>query len=612
MNKDDLAAYYFHQGTNYYAYNYLGCSIKNHNGIFEYTFRVWAPSADSVYFVSDATGWFEGEEMTRITEKGIYECVISSPLDLSGTAYKFRILRNGAEYLKGDPYARFSRGGDDGASVIYSSTYKWTDTKWMNRRKEGYLSKLNSPINVYEIHAGSFMRHPDGRYLSYRELADVLIPYIKYMGYTHVEFLPLMEHPYDASWGYQICAYFAPSARFGTPDDLKYLIDRFHNEHIGVILDFVPAHFPKDEWGLYEFDGTPVYEYQGKDRMESRSWGTRFFDLGREEVQSFLISAVMYYIREYHVDGLRFDAVASILYLDYDRNPDEWIKNSYGGKESLEGIAFLKKLNGAVQSETPDVLTVAEESGDIGNVTAPLELGGLGFDLKWNMGFSNDFFDYMSTDSIYRKYHHTALNFPIHYAFKERYMLPISHDEVVHGKRSFIDKMYGDYEAKFREMRCALLLIMTYPGKKLCFMGTEFAQFREWDHDSSLEWFMLDYEPHRAMREYVAALNRFYNERRALWEEDFKPSGFEWILPDESEKCSVAFKRFDRDGDFIITAINFSGDTQTLAVGREDITEVFNTGKKSVIHNGSVILEAYSGAILERKIKKFSIKEELI
>ena len=568
MSENNLAEFLFHQGTNYNSYEYLGCTLENDGNKYKYTFRTWAPNADGVTLASDFTGWHENQLPLSRTSHGVWECTVETDSPLDGKTYKFVIYRDGKAYFKGDPYARFSVGGADGASVVWSSNHKWSDGAWMRKRnatvhnKKGYLA---SPINIYEVHAGSFMRHENGDYFTYRELADALIPYLKHMCYTHVEFLPLMEHPFDGSWGYQVGAFFAITSRFGTPDDFKYLVNELHKNNIGVILDWVPAHFPKDAWGLYEFDGGPLYEYQGIDRKESASWGTRFFDLGREEVQSFLISNALWYLREYHIDGLRVDAVASMIYLDYDRKPDEWVPNSYGGRENLEAVAFLRKLNSIIFEEFPGALMIAEESGSFGGITKPTYEGGLGFNLKWNMGFANDFYDYVLTDPLFRKYKHSALNFPLMYAFTENYVLPISHDEVVHGKLSFIDKMYGSYEDKFRQMRAAMLLIMTYPGKKMLFMGTEYGQFREWDYENSLEWFMLDYPKHSEMREYVAALNRFYLENNELWTYDFTPDGFEWINADDADKNSVSFKRRSKNGELAV-AINFSGSSQTVRI----------------------------------------------
>lgn len=608
MNKEiDCAPYFFHQGTNFESYKYLGCNFEKKNGKYIYYFRVWAPNADSVHLVSDFSGWEAPLKLTKITDKGVWECKYINDVSLSGNKYKFLIWKNGKSFYKADPYATFSCGGADGASIIYEEKYQWSDSAWLYRRKKnaekaggGYLSL---PLNIYELHFGSFMRREDNSYFTYREMADYLAPYLKYMGYTHVEFLPLTEYPYDGSWGYQVCGFFCPTSRFGTPDDFRYLIDVLHRNGIGVIMDWVVAHFPKDSWGLYEFDGEPLYEYQGCDRKESEMWGTRFFDLGREEVQSFLISSAFWFFKNYHVDGLRVDAVASMLYLDYDKKPGEWIPNSDGGRESLEAIAFFKKLNEAVFREFPDVLMIAEESGSFPGVTKPTKDGGLGFNLKWNMGFANDLYDYLATDPYFRKHKHKALNFPIMYAFNENYLLPISHDEVVHGKKSLINKIFGSYEDKFRQMRSVLLFIMTFPGKKLLFMGTEFAQFREWDYENSLEWFMLDYPSHREIREYTRALNQFYLEHTELWELDFSPCGFEWILADGEEINTVAYKRIDRKGNYLAVIINFSGARQSVYVDF-DAETVFATGEGTEIRKTEdkrteVSVGAFCGVIIK-------------
>ena len=628
MIENSLAEYLFHQGTNFSAYEYLGCNLSKENGKFVYTFRVWAPHAQSVSLVSDIYGWNSPYPLVKINEMGIFECKISSESGLDGYAYKFRITNNGKIFDKGDPYARYSKGMDDGASVIFTGDFQFDDAEWMKKRKKTVCAKrgnyLSVPINIYEVHLGSFMRHEaDNSYYSYREIADVLPSYLKFMGYTHVEFLPLAEFPYDGSWGYQVCGFYAPSSRFGNPDDFKYMINEFHKNGIGVILDWVPAHFPKDAWGLYEFDGEPLYEYQGKDRMESRSWGTRFFDLGREEIQSFLISNAMYMLREFHVDGLRVDAVASMLYLDYDRDPGEWIPNVNGTNINFEAEAFLRKLNMTVLTEFPDALMIAEESTAHGGITHPIYEGGLGFSLKWNMGWANDFYDYLLTDPIYRKYKHTALNFPLMYAYTENYVLPISHDEVVHGKLSFIDKMFGAYEDKFRQMRVALMLMMTYPGKKMLFMGTEYGQFREWDYENSLEWFMLDYDNHRQMRNYTAALNRFYLKSRELYELDFNPDGFEWILADENEKNAVVFRRRALNGSSVIVVLSFSGApaTFTFPIKGTKLVKLFDTGNvgdsdfikitKAKGQRSAVInIPAFSGVILSEKVIKTKKENE--
>ena len=630
MKKDtSLDSYYFHQGTNYQAYKFLGCNSEYAEGKFRYYFRTWAPNAISVGLVSDFVGWEHALPLQRVTDSGIWELVYDSEYSLEKQAYKFRITSESGVVDKGDPYARFSRGKDDGASLIFtSSDFAWTDAAWMRKRNNTVTTKkgsyISAPINIYELHLGSFMRHEeDNRFLSYREVADVLVGYVKSMGFTHVELLPVTEFPYDGSWGYQVGAFYAPTSRFGDPDDFRYFINTMHSNGIGVIMDWVPAHFPKDRWGLYEFDGQPLYEYQGKDRQESRSWGTRFFDLGREEIQSFLISNALYYLEEFHVDGLRVDAVASMLYLDYDRDAGEWIPNHYGTNLNLEGVAFFQKLNSVIFSKHPSVLMIAEESTAHGNLTRPVSEGGLGFNMKWNMGWANDFYEYVSTDPVFRKYNHKALNFPIMYAFTENYCLPISHDEVVHGKKSFVDKMHGSYEDKFRQMRASLLLMMTYPGKKLMFMGTEYAQFREWDYDNSLEWFMLDYPAHKQMQEYVRELNNFYLSTSELWDIDFDPSGFSWILPDENEKNTVVYRRINNKGDSVVVAINFSGAEQSIRVplckskhlvplfatdlelGTSPITVNTDNG----LYYADIVLPKFSGMICKEKslIRKIKI-----
>ena len=629
MSNTDLGSYLFHQGTNYRAYEFLGCSLLMKDGKYEYTFRTWAPNAKSVGLVSDFTGWDYAVPFSRVTDNGIWELKYISDYSLELRPYKFRIESAKGYQDKGDPYARFSRGGSDGASLIFTDTsFKWEDKRWMNHRKKAISSDgeyyIPSPINIYEMHMGSWMRHEeDNRYYSYTELAEILPSYLKKMGYTHVEFLPLQEHPFDGSWGYQVCAFYAPTSRFGTPNEFRHLINSLHKAGIGVIMDWVPAHFPKDAWGLYEFDGTPLYEYQGKDRMESRSWGTRFFDLGREEIQSFLVSNALYFFREFHIDGLRVDAVASMIYLDYDRMPGEWHPNHLGTNENLEATAFLRKLNTAIYSEFPDALMIAEESTSFAGITKPVSMGGIGFNMKWNMGWANDFYRYVQTDPIYRKYHHTALNFPLMYAFTEQYCMPISHDEVVHGKLSFVNKMFGCNADKFKQARTSLMLMMTYPGKKMLFMGTEYAQFREWDYDNSLEWFMLDYPDHKHFREYVASLNAFYLDHSELWEIDFVEDGFKWLLPDEADKNLVAFKRLNKKSKELTVVLNFSGCTQHAVISCKKglrLESVFDTGdfspeqrcvkieKQGKEYRAEVIVPPFSGIIFKQVNSNKKIK----
>ena len=572
-----VPAYLFHQGTNFTAYDYLGAHCEKCGNGFRYSFRVWAPNAKGVYLNSDFTSWEWGAPLSRITENGIWEITIDTDVRLDGKFYKYAITgRDGVTRLKSDPYAFESETLIKTASVVRDiSGYRWNDGEWLKKRSatvcpktRGFKPKVShfysAPLNIYEVHLGSW-RTRDGKsnadgehYLNYREIADRLAAYVKDMGYTHIELLPVMEHPYDGSWGYQVCGYYAPTSRYGSPADFRYFVEKMHKNGIGVILDWVPAHFPKDAHGLYEFDGQPLYEYQGKDRMENEGWGTRYFDVGRPEVQSFLISNALFWLREYHIDGLRIDAVAAMLYLDYDRKPGEWIPNVEGNNHNLEAIAFFRKLNSAVFGEYPDALMIAEESTAWEKVTAPVHEGGLGFNFKWNMGWANDVFDYIRTDPVARNKVHNKLTFPMMYAFSENFILPISHDEVVHGKRSLVDKCFGDYDDKFAGMRTLLMYMMTLPGKKLTFMGTEFAQFREWDYENQLEWFMTDYPRHIEMQRFVRAMNRLYVESPELWEIDDTWDGFEWIFADRADDNIYAYRRKDKRGNEMIVVLNFA------------------------------------------------------
>ena len=583
----DLSEYLFHQGTNYHAYSYLGCHREETADGVSYVFRTWAPNAKSVSLVADFTDWQEGIPLSRVSEKGVYECRFATHGSLAGQKYKFLIHSENGDFMKGDPYAFASEGGAGGASLVTDETpYPWGDAAFLEYRRatvSGTGSEfLSVPVNIYELHLGSFARHEDGSYLTYREMADMLIPYVKYMGYTHVEFMPLCEYPYDGSWGYQICAYYAPTARFGSGDDLRYLVDALHTAGIGVLMDWVPAHFPKDGWGLFEFDGRPLYEYQGLDRMESRSWGTRFFDLGREEVQCFLISNALFWLREYHFDGLRVDAVASMLYRDYDRAAGEWTPNTYGGNQSLEAIAFLRKLNAAVHAEFPDVLMIAEESTAFPGVSAPVEEGGLGFDLKWNMGMANDLFLYIGKDPLFRRHHHAALTFPMMYAYSEKFVLPISHDEVVHGKGSLYGKISGGHEEKMKMLRALFVLLATFPGKKMQFMGCEFGQSTEWDYRTGVDFHLLNHPDRLALREFVSALNYFYLEHPALWERDFSEDGFAWIDADRADENLVAYRRIAKEEE-LITVVSFNGTGVNYRMRAEEpgvYTVLFSSGEE--------------------------------
>ena len=550
--KNDMAPFLFHEGTNSHAYEYLGAHREGDKTVF----RVWAPNAKAVFVSGDFNDWSNDAPMQRVTEKGVWEAKLDIAFE-NGWLYKYKILTENGEIYKADPYAFSCEKPPQTASAFYESHYKWQDEGWLKYRKE-YCEKLYSrPLNIYELHLGSWKRHSEDEPYSYREIAAELIPYVKKMGYTHIELMPVMEHPFDGSWGYQVCGYYAPSARWGSPDDFKLFVDAAHKAGVGVILDWVPAHFPKDAHGLYEFDGKPLYEYQGADRMEHAGWGTRRFDVGREEVESFLVSNAVFWAKEYHADGIRVDAVASMLYLDYDKKPGEWVPNVYGDNRCLEAIAFFRKLNSTMRTEFPDVMMIAEESTAWANVTT-FDNEGLGFTYKWNMGWMNDTLDYAMTDPYFRSGNHAKLTFPICYSFSEKFILPISHDEVVHGKHSFIDKMPGDYENKFAGARLFAAYRTCFPGKKLSFMGEEIGQFREWDFAGQIEWFLLDYETHRKLHGYYADLNRFYLSHPELYELDDTYDGFEWIYADMKDVSVAAFRRRAADGRTLHIVFNFT------------------------------------------------------
>ena len=593
---DAFQAYLFHQGTNFASYEYLGAheTFNKTSGEYECTFKVWAPNAIDVTLASDFTGWNTPKMMERETEAGVWSVTLASENSFQGMKYKYAVTgRDGITHMKADPYATSSETLKNTASIVCDiSTFKWNDRKWLNRRrgrperdwKKGHF--YPEPMNIYEVHLASWKTEngestEEGEnYISYRRAADGLAPYLTEMGYTHIELLPIMEHPFDGSWGYQVTGYYAPSARFGEPADFAYFVNKMHESGIGVILDWVPAHFPKDRAGLFEFDGQPLYEYQGADRMEHKGWGTRCFDVARNEVQSFLISNALFWMRKYHVDGLRIDAVASMLYLDYDRDPGEWIPNSEGGNHNFEAMAFFRKLNSAVFGEFPDMLMIAEESTSWPMITKPAYEGGLGFNFKWNMGWANDMFEYVELDPIYRQYNHSKLTFPLMYAFGENYVLPVSHDEVVHGKKSLIHKMHGEYDTKFAGMRAFLVNMMTLPGKKLTFMGTEFAQWREWDFANQLEWFMLEYPRHTEMQRFVKKLNRVYVDTPELWEIDDGWDGFRWIYANSDDMNMVAYARRSTSGSEILSVVNYSPVTRG-----NFIIEVDEAGVYDVIVN---------------------------
>ncbi len=586
----------FHQGANYHSYDLLGChfTYDKSKELYNYVFRVWAPRAYEVRVVGDFSSWTDGILMRKISD-GIWESKFADRKNFEGTYYKFLVRSKSGVCLKSDPYAFASQTLTETASIIKNiDRIKFHDSQWMKKRRKLFAENpkctkghfYSAPMNIYEMHLGSWRTRDrvsteDGRhYLNYREIASELAPYLKMMGYTHAELLPIMEHPFDGSWGYQVCGYYAPTSRFGTPEDFAFFVDTLHRYGIGVILDWVPAHFPKDAHGLYEFDGEPLYEYQDRLKMEHKGWGTRCFDVGREEVRSFLISNALFWFRKYHIDGLRIDAVASMLYLDYDRKPGEWVPNSEGNNRNYVAAEFFKSLNCAVFAEFPDVLMIAEESTSWPMVTKPVNKRGLGFNFKWNMGFANDMFHYVQLDPIYRQFHHSDLTFPMMYAFSENYVLPVSHDEVVHGKKSLIDKMYGSYDEKFSMMRAYLIFMMTMPGKKLIFMGTEFAQFREWDYKNELEWFMLRYPRHCEMQRFVRTLNHFYRLYSELWDIDDSWDGFQWIEADRISDNVVIYKRTNIQGRMVIIVVNFS------PVDRKNYEfEIEKAGKYGVLLN---------------------------
>ncbi|SES89284.1 1,4-alpha-glucan branching enzyme [Natronincola peptidivorans] len=575
--QEDL--YLFHEGTNYYSYRFLGAHLIEENGQRGTRFTVWAPNAEEVRLVGDFNNW-QGysHRMEQISNSQLWSIFVGNIQE--GALYKYEVYgKNREVFLKSDPYGFLSELRPDTASIVYHlENYPWQDQQW--QQKKITESPLKKPAIIYEVHLGSWKRKEDGSFYNYREIAHQLGDYVIKMGYTHVEILPIMEHPLDDSWGYQVTGYYAVTSRYGTPKDFMYFVNYMHQRGIGVILDWVPGHFCKDQHGLIEFDGGKVYEYNQFNKATNKAWGTVNFDLGKPEVKSFIISNAFFWMDMYHIDGLRVDAVTNMLYLDYGKTEEEWTPNQYGGKENLEAAAFLKELNKAVSHYYPNHLMIAEEATQWPMVTASTYAGGLGFNYKWNMGWMNDTLKYMELDYKERKGHHDLLTFSLMYTFTENFILPLSHDEVVHGKKSLLEKMPGSYEEKFANLRCCYGYMMAHPGKKHLFMGGEFGQFTEWNHHSALDWMLLDYEMHAKLQSYVKDLIHFYKEEPTLWTEDHDAAGFQWIDVNDDNHSIIIFMR-KCSQDYIIVLCNFSPKASTgyrIGVPNEgEYLEVFNS-----------------------------------
>ena len=549
----------FYSGRDCRAFDYMGAHPFVQDGEQGYLFRVYAPEAEKVSVMGEFNDWNRDADYMMRDEQGIWEKFIPNIPEYA--AYKYSVwAKSGDVFDKSDPYGFHFETRPGNATKAYDiDGYEWGDASWLDWRKK-HLPYSN-PVNIYECHLGSWKMHEDGNFYSYRQLADELVPYVKEMGYTHIEFMPLTEYPFDGSWGYQVIGYFAATSRYGTPKDLMYLIDKAHQAGLGVIMDWVPAHFPKDGCGLVEFDGSHLYEYADPLKMEHKEWGTRVFDYGKVSTRNLLFSSAMFWIEKFHMDGLRVDAVASMLYLDYNRQ-GEWRPNVHGGRENLEAVDFLRLLNEYILTDHPDVMMIAEESTAWPMVTKPGYDGGLGFNFKWNMGWMNDMLCYCSADPFFRKDMHDKITFSFMYAFSENYILPLSHDEVVHGKCSLISKMPPPYENQFGGLRALYGYMVAHPGKKMLFMGGEFAQFSEWAYQRGLDWMLLDYPAHRQMQAYVKALNHFYLATPQLWEQDTDWRGFEWISHEDNRNNIIAFRRVAKDGSDIVVVVNFSPEEQ--------------------------------------------------
>jgi len=580
----DFDQYLMGEGSHERSYEKMGSHLVEMEGKRGVHFAVWAPNARQVYLMGDFNSWHEESHPLTSSNSGIWTLFV--PELVENTVYKYRVVGpSGESFEKADPYGFAMELRPNTASVVADlDRYKWSDGDWVNRRAE--QQNLDRPISIYEVHLSSWRKVPDekwgSRYLTYRELAEELIPYVVKMGFTHIELLPIAEHPFDASWGYQVLGFYAPTSRFGTPEDLMYFIDQCHQHELGVILDWVPAHFPKDGAGLNFFDGTHLYAHTDPRQGEHQDWGTMIFNYGRNEVRAFLISNALFWLDKYHFDGLRVDAVASMLYLDYSREEGQWLPNQYGGRENLEAISFLRKMNEVVHGVFPGVLTMAEESTAWPMVSRPTYTGGLGFSLKWNMGWMHDTLGYMSKDPIHRKYHQNNMTFGLLYAFNENFILPLSHDEVVHGKGSLLSKMAGDEWQKFANLRAFYGFMWAHPGKKLLFMGSEFGQWQEWNFETSLEWDALDAPNHHGVQHFVQDLNQLYQKEPALHENDFNERGFEWIDASDTENSVLSFiRKAESSDEFLIIVSNFTPvawDAYRIGVPKQGYyKEIFNS-----------------------------------
>ena len=580
----------FHTGDSVCAYDFLGAHLVNRNDKNGVMFRVWAPTARSVSVAGDFNNWNNEANYMYNIGYGVWEVFVEGVKEFC--TYKYCIESEyGDRLMKADPYAFHAQTRPGQASVVYDiESYSWNDSEWFNKRKENNIS--SSPMNIYEIHAGSWRKYPDGNFFNYQKLADELIPYLKEMHYTHVQLMPIMEYPYDGSWGFQTTGYYAPTSRYGTPSDFMAFVDKLHGEGIGVILDWVPSNFPTDDFGLARFDGSPLYESNDPKTSKRDSWGTCLFNYARFEVTSFLVSCAMFWLDKYHIDGLRIGALSSMLYLDYGKTEGEWEPNKFGGKENLDAVDFVKRLNTAVHMYHPDVMMFAEENTSWPKLTHKIEDGGLGFDFKWNMGWMNDMLHYMSLNSMWRPFNHDSLTFSFYYAFSEKFLLPISHDEVSHGKGSLIKQMPGKYDEQFAGVRAFITYMYAHPGKKLVFMGTEIGQFDEWNHEEAIQWDLLEFEKHKKLRTFFKELNKFYLDCKPLYELDTVWKGFDWIHHDDYTNSVIAFKRTDKNGDEIVSVCNFQPirrDEYCIGVPKYGLyDEVFNSDEERFGGSGVV------------------------